>query len=167
MLFAQVRSLEPDSPAQEIAYDHLLGVCTQAAERRKQLEALVRQRVTTVEWVTLLSLFAALWGLMFSANGGPVVSSILGGVLVASLAGVMVVLRHLDEFRWQEGDAIWTPLHTLFLTLGLVPYYPKFALTTGRIDPPSGRLRLAEYPFPYPDMTNKVVEEVDHVGGGR
>lgn len=165
-LFERVRALTPGSAAQEIAYDHMLGICTLASERRKQLEALVRQRITTVEWVTLLSLLAALWGLMLAANGGPLVSSVLGGVLVASLGGVMVVLRHLDDFRWQEGDAIWKPLHTLFLSLDLVPYYPRIALTSGRLDPPSGRLRLVDYPFPYPEMTNKIIEEVDHIRSG-
>lgn len=162
VLFGEVQALRPESTAQEIAYDHLLGICTQASERRKQLEALVRQRVSTVEWVTLLSLLAALWGLMLAANGGPILASVLGAVLVASLAGLMVVLRHLDDYRWQEGDAIWKPLHTLFLSLDLLPYYPRIAVESGRLTPPDGRLRLVDYPFPYPDMTDKVIEEVDY-----
>lgn len=161
-LFERVQALRPEGSAQEIAYDHLLGICTQASERRKQLEALVRQRVSTVEWVTLLSLLASLWGLMLAANGGPILASVLGGILVASLAGVMVVLRHLDDFRWQEGDAIWKPLHTLFLSLDLAPYYPRAAVLSGRLDPPTGRIRLVDYPFPYPDMADKTIEEVDH-----
>lgn len=166
-LFDAVRRLDPKSAAQGIAYDHLLGVLVAASERRKQLEALVRQRVSPVEWVTLLSLLGALWGLMFAANGGPWVSSVLGGVLVASLAGIMVVLHHLDEFRWQEGTAIWKPLHTLFLSLDLLPYYPRAAVQSGRVDPDTGRLRVVDYPNRYPDVSGKRVEEIDHVRGSR
>jgi hypothetical protein len=162
-LFKRVRGLEPTSIREEITYDHLLGICTAASERRKQLEALVRQRVSPVEWVTLLALLAALWGLMLAANGGPIVSGLLGGVLVASLAGLLVLLQHLDEFRWQEGEAIWNPLHNLFLTLDLLPYYPLDTLRTGRLDPPTGQVRLVDYPHPYPDMTDKTIEVVDHV----
>ena len=162
-LFARVRDLEPTSTRGEIAYDHLLGICTAASERRKQLEALVRQRVSPVEWVTLVSLLAALWGLMLAANGGPIVAGLLGGVLVASLAGLLVLLRHLDEFRWQEGEAIWNPLHNLFLSLDLLPYYPRDTVRTGRLDPPSGQLRLVDYPHPYPDMTDKTIVIADHV----
>ena len=164
-LFDEVRSLDPSSTAQEVAYDHLLGVLVSASERRKQLEALVRQRVSTIEWLTLLSLLGALWGLMLAANGGPWVSSFLGGVLVASLAGIMVVLHHLDDFRWQEGDAIWKPLHALFLSLDLLPYYPRAALQSRRVDPESGRLRVVDYPNRYPDVSGKHVEEIDHVRG--
>lgn len=166
-LFERVRELEPTSTREEITYDHLLGICTAASERRKQLEALVRQRVSPVEWVTLLALLAALWGLMLAANGGPIVSGLLGGVLVASLAGLLVLLQHLDEFRWQEGEAIWNPLHNLFLALDLLPYYPLDAVRTGRLDPPTGRVRFVDYPHPYPDMSDKTIEVVDHVGKRR
>jgi uncharacterized integral membrane protein len=41
-LFKRVRKLEPTSAREEITYDHLLGICIAASERRKQLEALVR-----------------------------------------------------------------------------------------------------------------------------
>jgi len=162
-LFARVRELEPTTSKQEINYDHMVGVCVAAGERRKQLEALVRQRVSPVEWVTLLSLLGALWALMLSANGGPMVSSLLGGVLVASLAGLLVVLRHLDDFRWQEATAIWTPLHNLFLSLDLLPYYPLVVVDSGRFDPPTGRLRLVDYPNLYPDMVGKTIEITEHV----
>lgn len=162
-LFTCVRELEPTSTQQEIAYDHLLGICTVASERRKQLEALVRQRVSPVEWVTLLALLAALWGLMLAANGGPIISGVLGGVLVAALAGLLVLLRHLDDFRWQEGEAIWTPLHNLFLSLDLLPYYPLITVQSGRLDPPTGQVRLVDYPHPYTDMSDKTIEVVDHV----
>jgi len=166
-LFEQICSLKPDDSAQGVAYDHLIGVCVQAEERRRRLIAIVRERVTAIEWVVLLSLFVSLWGLMFAANGGPVLASILGGILVASLAGMLVMLHHLDSFRWQEGDSIWQPLHSLFITLDLVPYYPGFAIDTGRLDPPAGRIRVAEYPMPYPDMAGKTVREIDHLGGHR
>lgn len=161
-LFQRVRRLDPTSTPQEITYDHLIGVCILAAERRKQLEALTRQRVSAVEWATLLTLFATLWGLMLAANGGPIVASLLGGALVASMAGVMVLLRHLDEFRWQEADAIWKPLHTLFLSLDLLPYYPEIGLRTGRLHPDPGPIRIVTYPFAYPNISDKVVTEIDY-----
>lgn len=161
-LFRRVEELQPSGSRQEIAFDHMLGTCIQAGERRRQLEALVRQRVSPIEWVTLLALFVALWGLMLSANGGPVVASILGGVLMAALAGILMLLAYLDDFRWQEGSAIWLPLHNLFLSLDLIPYYPGVVVEGGRFDPPTGRIRLADYPNPYPDMRDKVVVEKDH-----
>lgn len=166
-LFGRVRRLEPGSTAQEIAYDHLLAVLIAAGERRKQVEALVRQRVSSVEWVALLAILGALWGLMLASGGEPLGTDVLAGVVVASLVGLMVILRHLDTLRWQEADAIWSPLHTLFLSLELLPYYPRVVVQSGRVDPPSGPIRLADYPHPYPDMRGKRVEAVRHERGGR
>lgn len=162
-LFRWVRELEPQSPQQEVGYDHLIDVCIKAAERRKLLESLVRQRVSNVEWLTLLSLFTAMWGLMLASSNGPLVANVLGGVLVASLAGILLVLRHFDQLRWQEGDAIWQPLHSLALSVGLIPYYPRPVITTGRADPPTGPIRIVDYPHPYPDMSNKQVSVIYHV----
>lgn len=164
-LFARVRRLEPRSVAQQIAYDHLLAVLIAAGERRKQVEALVRQRVSAVEWVALLAILGALWGLTLASGGEPIGVDVLAGVVVASLAGLMVILRHLDTLRWQEADAIWSPLHTLFLSLELLPYYPRVVVRGGRVDPPSGPIRLADYPRPYPDMRGKRVEAVEHRRG--
>lgn len=158
-LFDAVRTLEPHTPAQQSAYDHLLGVLVAAGERRKQIEALVRQRVSTVEWTTLLVLLGTLWALMLTGSGTAPLLTLLGGALMASLAGMLMLLRHLDCFRWQEESAIWAPLHTLFLSLDLVPYYPRQVVEHRRARPEPGMLRLADYPHPYPDMDGKVVRQ--------
>ncbi|MFT4187777.1 MAG: hypothetical protein QM621_04275 [Aeromicrobium sp.] len=164
-IFDQLRDLEPAGSAQEIVYGQMLATWSQSGERRKQIEALIRQHVSGIEWFVLLSLFVSLWGLMLAPSAG-VVTTVLGGVLMAALAAVLVVLKHIDDLRWQESQAIWLPLHRLFRTLDLDPYYPGLVLESKRLVPPAGQVRVAQYDSPYPDMTDKeiVVARVDGRG---
>ncbi len=161
--------LQPDGTAQEVAYDHLLGQLEVMGSHRKQLESLVRQRVRGPEWLALIGLFAALWLLVLMAGLVPVVLTIIEALMIAALAGLLCVAWLMDRFRWQEVDAIWEPLHRLALALDLVPYYPADVFESGRLDQPPGEVRLARYPNPYPDMTDKVVTLVkpDFVGSDR
>jgi hypothetical protein len=156
-----VRSLRPTAEVELVAYDHLLGLAVAKAERRRQVEAVVRQRISTIEWAALIALAGAVWVLiaLASAAGGWFV--VLGAILVGSLGALLAVLWQLDRLSWQESVAIWQPLHRLFLSLDLVPYYPASVVERRRISPPSPPYRLAEYPHPYPDMTDKVVTLID------
>lgn len=155
---AHCMTLEPVTPRQELALDHLLSRLVELRRGRQQLEALVRQRVTPVEWGSLLFLLAALWALMLAASGGPIIASVLGAALIASLVGTMVVLWHLDTLKWQEGDWIWRPLHSMFRSLDLLPYYHRDDLRDGRMQPPSYPVRVVSFPHDYPDLSGKAVE---------
>jgi hypothetical protein len=53
-------------------------------------------------------------------------------------------------------------LHRLFQNLGLLPYYPRVVVTERRAKV-NGRVRLADYPNPYPDISGKVVS-IEEIG---
>jgi nitrate reductase NapE component len=159
-LFQAVCALRPSEQAEIVAYDHLLELLTSKAERRRQIEAAVGQRISRLEWAALAALAVSVWLLIVvaSAGGGPFI--VLGTVLIASLSALMLVLWQQDQLRWQESSAIWHPLHRLFLSLDLLPYYPRNVVELRGIRPPSRPYRLADYPNEYPDMTGKVVTTI-------
>lgn len=150
-------ALQPRGSTQEIAFDHLLAQLEGMGGRRKQLEALVRQRVRSPEWLALLGLFGSLWLLVLLAGPVPPVLALIEALMIAALAGLLCTAWLMDTFKWQEDKAIWEPLHRLFLALDLVPYYPADVLESGRLARPAGPIRIARYPQPYPDMAGKVV----------
>jgi hypothetical protein len=156
-LFDRVTQINPQGDRQNGCYNHLLAVCIGAAERRKQLEAAVRRHISGAEWVTLLALFAALWALVLPSAHGSAAAQVIAGILVACLAGMLRLLFRLDHYAWQEAHSTWQPLHILFESLDLLPYYPKAIIDSGRARPDPGKVRLAEYPRSYPDMRGKVV----------
>lgn len=156
--FAQ--GLEPRDSRLEIVWDHMLGILVTHGERRKQLESLLSGRVSLLEWGGLLTMFSALWVLVVLTSGTDVLASVLGVALMLALTSVLWLLNRLDKFAWQESDAIWKPLHTLFVNLDLVPYYAADMILKGRLTDPGGDLRLASYPKGFPDSANKRVEVV-------
>jgi len=81
-------------------------------------------------------------------------------VLAGTLVTLMILLRKLDRLRWHERVTIWEPTSRLFRSMGRDPYVPREIIETGRYRP-SGRIRIVEYPDPYPNRVNKVVTVVN------
>ena len=77
------------------------------------------------------------------------------------------MLRQLDRLVWHEAASIWGPTTRLFRSIGRDPYIPRLVIDTGRYVP-TGRVRVVDYPDPYPDRSQKVVtvEEFGRRGRG-
>ena len=67
--------------------------------------------------------------------------------------------------RWHERVTIWEPTSRLFRCMGLDPYVPRLVIDNGRFLP-VGRVRVVNYPDPYPDRSRKVVTVEEHDGRG-
>jgi hypothetical protein len=80
----------------------------------------------------------------------------VAGVLAGTLVTLMILLRRLDLLRWHERVTIWEPTTRLFRDMGQDPYVPRFVIDTGRYRP-TGRIRVVDYPDPYPHRATKIV----------
>jgi hypothetical protein len=69
----------------------------------------------------------------------------------------MILFRKLDRLRWHEVVAIWEPTARLFRSTGRNPYVPREVIENGRYRP-TGRVRVMEYPDPYPIGSSKIVK---------
>ncbi len=76
--------------------------------------------------------------------------------MAGTLTTLMILLRKLERLRWHERVAIWEPATRLFRCMGLDPYVPRVAIDSGRYRP-TGRVRVVDYPDPYPERSTKVV----------
>jgi hypothetical protein len=77
-------------------------------------------------------------------------------VLAGTLTALMILLRKLDLLRWHERVSIWEPTTRLFRSMGLDLYVPRLVIDSGRYRP-TGRIRVVDYPDPYPDRSSKRV----------
>jgi hypothetical protein len=155
-LVSAVYALEPGTPQQEVIYKELAEICIGMGEDRALIEAASAQSLTQLEWTGLLLLLGLLLGLLAVLPGGTLWGSLVAGVMAGTLVTLMILLRKLDRLRWHERTSIWDPTSRLFRSMGLDPYVPRDVITSGRYRP-AGRVRVAEYPDPYPDRTNKIV----------
>ncbi|MCP4304338.1 MAG: hypothetical protein GY788_05560 [bacterium] len=117
--------------------------------------------MTTAEWVGLMALLMLQLALLAAVGSATALAAVGSAVVGAVLALLFVVMWELDRLRFQEDAWAWIPLASLFRNLGdELPYYPAPAIGAGRCRP-SGRVRVASYPEPYPDMSGKVINVVD------
>jgi hypothetical protein len=84
----------------------------------------------------------------------------VAGALAGTLVTLMILLRKLDLLRWHERVAIWEPATRVFRSMERDPYVPRHVIEEGRYRP-TGRIRMVDYPDPYPERSTKVVTVVD------
>jgi hypothetical protein len=152
-----VYALEPDGPQQESVYKELVALCINMTADRANIEAATGQALSPMEWTGLLLLLLLLVALIAVLPGGTVLGAIVAGVLAGTLVTFMVLLRKLDRLRWHEVVTIWEPTTRLFRKMGYDPYVPRMVIESGRYVP-TGRVRVVEYPDPYPMRSSKIVK---------
>src|SRR6202020_2051876 len=88
--------------------------------------------------------------------GGTVLGALVAGTLAATLVTLMILLRKLDLLRWHEKVTIWEPTTRLFRSMERDPYVPREVIDSGRYQP-AGRVRVVDYPDPYPVRSTRIV----------
>ena len=157
-----VYALEPQGPQQESVYKELVALGINMTADRANIEAATGQALSPSEWTGLLLLLLLLVALIAVLPGGTVLGAIVAGVLAGTLVTFMVLLRKLDRLRWHEVVTIWEPTTRLFRKMGYDPYVPRDVIESGRYRP-TGRVRVVEYPDPYPMRASKIVK-VEELG---
>jgi hypothetical protein len=158
-----VYALDPQGPQQESVYKELVALGINMTADRANIEAATGQALSPIEWTGLLLLLLLLVALIAVLPGGTVLGALVAGVLAGTLVTFMVLLRKLDRLRWHEVVTIWEPTTRLFRKMGYDPYVPRDVIESGRYRP-SGRVRVVEYPDPYPMRASKIVK-VEELNG--
>lgn len=156
-LIEAVIALDPEDAQEEAVYKELVGLCINMNLDRALIESATGQALSTIEWGGLLLLLLVFAGLLAILPGGTIPGALVCGALAGSLVTFMVLLRKLDRLRWHERVSIWEPTARLFRSMGLDPYVPREVIESGRFRP-TGRVRVVEYPDPYPIRDTKIVK---------
>lgn len=151
-----VYGLEPKNAKEEAVYRSLVESCMTMRTDRGLIEAATGQDLSPIEWTGLTVLFFLFDGLVTVLPGGTILGALIAGVLAGTLVTFMILLRRLDRMRWHETVTIWEPTTRLFRSMGRDPYVPREVINSGRYRP-TGRVRVVEYPDPYPVRSTKVV----------
>jgi hypothetical protein len=168
LLLNTVYALEPRTRQEEAVYKELVQLGVEMGEFRALIEAATGQAMSPIEWMGLILLLLVLLSLIAVLPGGTALGAVVVGVLAGTLVTLVTLLRRLDLLRWHERVTIWEPTTRLFRHMGHDPYVPREVIDSGRYRP-SGRIRVVDYPDPYPIRATKVVsvEVLDGQGDGR
>ena len=158
-----VFALNPGTRQEEVVYKELVVAGIHMREQRALIEAATGQAMSPIEWSGLFLLLFVLLSLISVLPGGTVLGALVAGVLAGTLVTLMILLRRLDLLRWHERVTIWEPTTRLFRDMGRDPYIPREVIDNGRYRP-TGRVRVVDYPDPYPIRATKIVT-VEDLGG--
>jgi hypothetical protein len=164
-LTAAVYALNPGTKQEESVYKELVQLGIKMGEYRVLIEAATGQALSPIEWSGMLLLLFLLLALIAVLPGGTALGASAAGVLAGTLVTLMILLRRLDVLRWHERVTIWEPTSRLFRSMGNDPYVPREVVDSGRYRP-TGRVRVVDYPDPYPIRSTKVVTVQDLDGHG-
>lgn len=157
-LFNHIMSIQAETKQQDVTWGHLVRIIGEISKSKSRIEALVKERVSAFEWMTLGILLSLVVYFVFSLNTGSLISILITSFISTALVMLIIVLHGLDTLSWKEEKWFWVPLEELFLGLDLLPYYPKILVDTKRLRLSKGqKVRLADYPNPYPDISDKIV----------
>ncbi|MBI2630507.1 hypothetical protein HYW76_05385 [Candidatus Pacearchaeota archaeon] len=161
-LFIFIEKLNTRFREQEELQKKMLDGLSELLKIQKEINYQIKNKMLNYEWITLVGLYIIMFFCLFYINAGSVSSILMISFLTASLGLLLIVLKELDSLEWQEQDWIWEPLSTLFIEIGLLPYFPEEIFKRGRLNLKGIRhlkeIRIAHYPNPYPDMRRKSIE---------
>ena len=151
--------LQPKSDKELVTYQSIESELASSSANRKTVESLVGQRISGLEWTSLSMLYLLISFFLLDLNTArKILPALLTSGLLTAVFLLLMLLREIDVLHWQEGSWIWQPLNDLFISLGLVPYYPLPVLSKKRISLKEGsEIRVAYYGDAYPDFTHKKV----------
>lgn len=159
-----IEKLKVKNKNQEETKDKMLDCNEELLEIQKEVEYEVRNQMMLYEWISTLILGIIIIFCLFYINNNSLISIIVIPFLSTALVLLILVLEQLDSLKFQEQNWIWEPLSQLFLELDLLPYFPDAIFKQNRIKMKSlkkfGKLRIAHYPNPYPNMAGKKIEIV-------
>jgi len=164
-LIEAVYALKPGTGQEEVVYKEMVQIGVEMGEFRALIEAATGQAMSPIEWIGLLLLLLLLLGLIAVLPGGTPLGAVVAGVLAGTLVTLMTLLRRLDLLRWHERVTIWEPTTRLFRDMGHDPYVPREVIDSGRYRP-IGRIRVVDYPDPYPVRATKIVSVEDRDNRG-
>lgn len=165
-LVEAVFAIEPTTRQEEVLYKELVERCVQMGADRALVDSTTGQGLMAVEWIGMLLLLAVVVGLLIVIPAGSPWGALIAGVLTGTLVTLLMVVRQLDRLVWHEQASVWEPTSRLFRSMGLDPYVPRLVIDSGRFMP-SGRVRVVDYPDPYPERERKIVTVADFDGDGR
>lgn len=150
--------IEPKNRKEEMAYSQILKTLERSLENEKEIVHLLNERMLKYEWGSILSLSLIIFSALFYMNNDLLIYKAIVVILSTAIVLLLLILKDLNDLRWKEQYWVWEPLFELFNEMDLKPYIPGKELFS-RIKLKKGfTYRVANYPHPYPDFTDKKIE---------
>jgi hypothetical protein len=148
--------LEFKSIEEEKAYVEIMQTLNKQTLNRSQVETAVSERISKYEWASIIFLLVLVVVAAHSMSDGTIMRAIFVSILATASVLLVLVLRDMNNLKWDKYTWTWKPLRKLFKDLGLVPYYGALAHEV-KLEPNEEFRIVTSYPHEYPDVSDKKV----------
>jgi hypothetical protein len=157
VLHTYLLNLKFDTKKEEKAYSEIISNLNKQTLNRSQIEASVGERISRYEWMSILFLLMLVVFTSYNMSDGTVLRAIFVTILATASILLVLVLRDINNLKWNKNFWTWQPLKNLFLNLGLVPYFPGYNLHEIKFKK-GEEFRIGILPNKYPDLSGRRIE---------
>jgi len=160
-LYNYIEDIKVNNKSQIEAHEKMLDAINNLLKIHEALAYRVKNKMRAYEWISLLLLGGITFFCFIALNNQSIESVLILSIFTSAIALLFFILKEIESLEWQESEWIWGPLANLFEELELLPYFPEDVIDKQRVKVSnltnSKKIRIANYPFPYPNMKNKKI----------
>ncbi len=117
-------------------YTNMLPLLNEVTTAREKLFMYGKDKLSTMEWLVILSLAVTLVFCIFLVRAPMLSSLLLSGTLISAVVTLLLILRDLDNLSFGEELVSFEPYETIFDVIGKPRFYLKRDIESGRVVPP-------------------------------
>ncbi len=143
-----VDAIRPSKPEVSELMQNLHDIKYQFMATRQELPLAARKIVTKDHWIVLGCLAGLIAFLLFMLRDGQWISALITGILTIATYLVLVLLYEIDNNFFSEEELSFQNSQVIFEAIGVLHYYPKYALQEGRVHHPQRPYRTGTFKDP-------------------
>jgi len=124
---------------------------------RQQLTVLGAKTLSSFQWTILCALAALFIFSLYGLRTGELFFDIVTVVISSSTALILLLIRDLDLYIWNEVTFGFDIFQNVFRSIGQLPYYPAESIKGGRVHPLEKEYRTGTY-INFPRSTERKIE---------
>lgn len=128
---------------------------------RQKLTVLGAKTLSGFQWIILFALALLVVTSLYGLRTGELFFDIVTVFISSSIVLILLLIRDLDLYIWNEKTFGYDIFENIFLAIGLLPYYPLESVEKGRVHPTEPKYRVGVL-IDYPKTSRRKIEVRKH-----
>ena len=148
---------------EDILYEEMVRTLNESLSNRIQISTLTSDRLSKYEWISISGLTTVIIFILYRMSDPNILSSLELTILAGSSFLLVLILRDINNLKWQKQEWTWDPLFDLFVSMGMIPYFPKGVVKTGEYKIPHGAtVRVGHHVIDDSGKPKRVIEMINN-----
>ncbi len=123
-------------------HQNIMSTMNNIIVARQQLTILGTKSLSIFQWAVLFVLAIFFITLLYGLRSGELLFDIITVVISSSLVLILLLIRELDMYIWNEETFSFTIFENVLKSIGQLPYYPAESIKNKRVHPGEKEYRI-------------------------